>query len=716
MSTHPTFRTLPVTAAVAFALFATAPKATAQEVEEKASAREDIEKVQVVGSYTVAEVIDTATGLGLTLRETPQSVSVITLQRIQDQALDTITDTVINAVGVASKEIDNVRNTLQARGFDISNYQIDGVPLSWSLAGDSGETIADVAIYERVEFVRGATGLLTGAGDPSASINLVRKHANAVDFSGYVNAAIGSRNNRELSTDLASGLNQSGTLRGRLVAKYEEGDGHEDRFETQSSVLYGVIEGDLTSNTLVRLGASYQNNDPTSPTWGALPSFFSDGTATDWHRSVSTSADWTKWETTNTNLFANVHHLLSNGWELVANYNRLKYEQDTKLVYISGVLEKDSGAGLTTWSYKSSGESIQDSFDIQLKGQYGLLGQTHDFVLGYLYSEQDADTYSFDVLPGAIAPIDNFYEWDGSFAEPQWGTTPSVAQAMDTEQKGLYGATRLSVSDNFKLIAGARLASWQRTGVSYGTATDFGNDDVLIPYAGALYDITDQHRLYTSYTEIFQPQNLQDKNGEFLKEVEGKSYEIGLKSSFLADALNTTVALFRIEQDNLGQVDPGQFIHGDPTKQAYVAAQGVTSKGFELEMVGRPLAGWNIHAGYSQFDAEDAAGADVNTDHPRKQLKLFTTYQFVDSLPQLTVGGGANWQDKTYSINGPVELRQGAYTLVNLMAKYQLLDSTYLQLNVDNLLDETYYSQIGFFSQYRYGAPRSVNLSLHHSF
>ena len=76
------------------------------------------------------------------------------------------------------------------------------MPLAWSLAGDSGETIADTIIYERVEFVRGATGLMTGAGEP-ASIKPVRKGAHSTDFTGYVDAGTGRWSNNQLSADVS---------------------------------------------------------------------------------------------------------------------------------------------------------------------------------------------------------------------------------------------------------------------------------------------------------------------------------------------------------------------------------------------------------------------------------------------------------------------------------------------------------------------------------
>src|SRR5690606_6912329 len=233
--------------------------------------------IVITGKYTLDERIDTATGLGLTPRETPQSVSVVTAQRILDQNLTSIADVIANGVGVAVNEVDDVRNTFSARGFEIKNYQVDGVPLAWTLAGGAGETVADVSLYERVEIVRGATGLLTGAGDPSASINLVRKHADSEVLGGYVGASVGSWNTWSVSADVGGKLNASGALRGRLVAKYEEGDSYIDLYHNEKTVLYGVIDADLTDRTLLRIGASHQSGSPNAPAWGALPSFYSDG-------------------------------------------------------------------------------------------------------------------------------------------------------------------------------------------------------------------------------------------------------------------------------------------------------------------------------------------------------------------------------------------------------------------------------------------------------
>ncbi len=715
------FSLLPTATAVSLALLSNSAFA-AEQTNKKET--DPIEKITVNGKYIVNENIDTATGLGLSIRETPQSVTVFTAERIRDQDLDTIIDAVDNTVGLSSSKMDNVRNTMQSRGFNVSNYQIDGVPLSWSLAGDSGETSADVAIYERVEFVRGATGLLTGAGDPSASINLVRKRARNTDLTGYVDASIGSWNKKELTLDIANGLNDSGTVRGRVVAKVVDSESYIDLYEENKNIFYGVLETDLTPDTTLRVGASYQNSDPHAPVWGALPAYYTDGTAAEWDDSKTTALDWTRWETTHKNYFATVEHLFSNGWQLTANYNHSKYDKESRLFYVSGALDKDTGAGLTGQRYFAFGSTEQDSVDVQLKGQYTLFEQSHDFVVGALYSKQTGETSTRDPDPiiGGSAwdavPIDNFFDFQGDdIAEPNWTEEVTLQDDNDTVQKGFYAATRVSLTDAFKVIAGGRVSSWERERYYYGDQQDYGDSGVFVPYFGALFDLNDQHRMYASYTEIFRPQNSLDANGEYLDPVDGKASEIGLKSAYFDERLQTSLAIFDIQQDNLATEDPN-FVPTAEQMSAYYGAEGTQSRGFEFEVMGEPVDGWNISAGYSQFKAEDADNNKVNTDSPRKQFKLFTTYQFVKQLPALTVGGGLNWQSKSYAQGTTRNVEQDAYTIVNLMARYNINESMDLQLNVNNLFDKKYYNYMtaGYYDLYRYGAPRNASLSFSYNF
>ena len=195
-----------------------------------------------------------------------------------------------------------------------------------------------------------------------------------------------------------------------------------------------------------------------------------------------------------------------------------------------------------------------------------------------------------------------------------------------------------------------------------------------------------------------------------------------MKSLYFGGALQTTVAVFDIQQEDLGQPDGSFEVPGIPNSQAYYAAGGAQSKGVELEVVGELMTGWNVTFSYTHFRAEDASGKAVNTDQPRKLLKLYSNYQFGGALSRLSVAGGVNWQTANYTdtsnpITGaPERIEQDSYSLVSLMARYHFTDKLSAQLNVDNVLDEEYYSQIGFYNQLEFGQPRNMTVSVNYDF
>lgn len=686
---------------------------------QDANTHEEVDEIVVTGQYITNKKLDSATGLGLSVTETPQSVSVLTAQRILDQNIDTIADVIRNSTGVAVNEIDDVRNTFNARGFDINNYQVDGVPLAYTLAGGAGETVLDVSIYERIEIVRGATGLLTGVGDPSASVNLVRKHADAEELTGYVNASFGSWNNFQLSADVANAVTKDGRIRARAVAKYEQGETNVNLLEQEKLVLYGTMEIDLDPRTTATLGASHQRTEIDAPAWGALPAWHADGSFADWPRSQTSSADWTYWDTTNQNVFINLTHTFANDWELSANYNWLKNAQQTEILYLFGTVDRGTGLGLGAFPYSDDGENIQNTFDIQLKGNYGLFGRKHEFAVGALQSKQAYDNTTFSAL--AFPSGFSYYDiQDGSFPNPGFSTTPTIAVDFNTKETGVYGVTRLNISDQFKVIGGARLSSWKRKGFDFGPEFDFGDEGIIVPYIGALYDITDNHKVYASATEIFKPQNARDANGDYLDPITGSNYEIGLKSTFLDGAIQSSFAVFQINQDNLSE-STGQMIPGTIIGISR-AIEGATSQGFEAEIAGHPTENWNIVAGFSHFNIEDKDGNEIATEFPHELFNLFTTYDFSGTFEGLTLGGGVNWRGTMYDnttnpITGaPFRLEQKSYALLNVMARYAITDQLFVQANIDNVTDKKYLTQVGFFDQYRYGKPGKYSVALNYTF
>lgn len=681
-------------------------------------AQNAVNEIVVTSRYTTNEQLNTATGLGLTLYETPQSVTVMTAERITDQNLDTLTDVVNNAAGVSARAQDSSRHTYSARGFAINNYQIDGIPIYWEPGGNAGETQSNMSLYERVEIVRGATGLLTGAGNPSASINLVRKHADSPVLTGSVDLSAGRWNTYGATADVSTPLNDTGSVRGRFVGHVQQGESFRDLAEESTTVFYGTIDADLTDSTLLRVGASRQENEPEGSTWGGLPVWHADGGRTDWDRSKTVAADWTSWSSTVEHYYLDLIQEFGD-WEAKFSVNHNVNASDQMLLYLSGAPDKETGLGMSASPRNAATERKQTSVSFQLSGNYGLFGREHDLTFGVVDHEDDSIASSR--ARENVAPVGNFNEWDGSYPQPTWGAS-NVDVDQTTEQFGVYTATLLSISDPFKVILGGRLAEWQQNGTYYGTPRDYGDDNVFIPYVGALYEFNGQHTLYASYTDIFQPQNAQDSEGDFLDPIRGKSKEVGLKSLFFNAALQTNVSVFSILQDNLAQPNIGVPIPGIENSQASIAAEGPESQGFEVEIVGEVNPNWDLSLSYTSFDVEDASGKPVNTENPNELFKLFTTYYFDGQLKGLTVAGGVNWQGRSYTdaenvVTGDMErLEQDAYALANLMVRYDITDQLSAQLNVKNLLDETYYSQIGFYRQLEYGEPRNFTASLNYEF
>lgn len=266
------------------------------------------------------------------------------------------------------------------------------------------------------------------------------------------------------------------------------------------------------------------------------------------------------------------------------------------------------------------------------------------------------------------------------------------------------------MSDNTKAILGARIANWQRKGTNYGDVT-YGDNGIITPYAGLLYDLSAQSRVYASFATIYEPQNERDRHGDYLDPLEGKTYEIGIKSN-LTEQITLSGALFRIEQDNLAQDDTGYTIP-NTTNTAQKAVDGTVSKGIEVQLAARPMEGMDINLGMTQFTAEDNEGNDVNTNYARKQVKLSSNYQFVGWNPDLTIGADLRWQSEIHATD---DIKQPSYAIVDLMASYQINRDVTMRVNVENLFDKTYYSYLNAANTVRYGAPFNAQLSLNYRF
>jgi outer membrane receptor for ferric coprogen and ferric-rhodotorulic acid len=703
-------------AASAPAAAASAPAdTTLPAVRVRASA--DSDKTEGSGSYAPAST-GTATGLKLAPRDTPQSVSVVTRQQIDDQGMRNVADALISTTGVSVKAVDRGRNTLVVRGFEVNNFQFDGIPFA---TGNIGLEELSTAIYDRIEVVRGATGLLSGFGDPSAAVNLVRKRADSKTFTGSASVELGSWKHRAGTVDLSTPLNTDGSLRARVVGHAYSQDAFIDLEHSRGSVLFATMEADLTPDTRLTLGASDQRDKRRGVLWFPLPLWYSDGTRTDWPRNFTSATRWNRWDTSEQTAFARLEHTLPNRWTLRADASWRRQDEESKMLWFANEdqLDRDTGVGITAdgpYHYHAQPRQLHLAFSAS--GPFEWFGRRHEAAFGVLRSRL-ADGWNNRDLIGTLPPVGNFNAWDGSYPEPEMGPE-YVASKGTTTQHAIYGVARFQVTDPLKLIAGARVASWKRNEEAAAwTANPYTTEHkrVVTPYAGIVYDLTRSLSAYASYTTIYKPHTTErTADGSFLEPLDGKSYEVGLKGEFLDGRLQATTALFRTDQDNF-PVQVGSV----GNMPIYAGAQGTKSQGWEFEVVGQITQQWNVLAGWTQYSAKDAQGVHVNAHHPRKQFKLTTQAALPAIASGLSVGGALRWEDQppkrqTNPVGVEEETGQPAYTLVDLSARYAIDRHWSLQLNVNNVFDKTYRTASAWWAGSLYGEPRNVKLTAKYQF
>lgn len=403
------------------------------------------------------------TKLMLTPRDVPQSLSVVTQQRMQDQDLQSVNDVLTNATGISTNLIDSERSEYYSRGFKVSNFTFDGIPTSVNDTWNYGDAASDTAIYDRIEIVRGATGLMTGAGSPSASINMVRKHADSKTATGTLSASYGSWNKQRYVADLSSPLNGDGSLRGRVVTGYTDQQSWLDRYQKTKKFIYGVIDADLTERTTVSLGYDYEDDNTGNPTWGGLPMFYSNNATTHYDRSLNSSANWARYNTNSRKVFADIEHNFDNGWNIHINGTHAENTFSDKLLYVMGNPDQESGEGTTGYGSMDRGKRKMDSIDGFASGPFELLGRQHLLMAGASYSRQHNAAYSqdgfSDVAAREISTADMGIfnnHWNGNVAEPEWQGW--YLNDDDTvRQKSVYSAARLSLADPLSLIVGGTL-------------------------------------------------------------------------------------------------------------------------------------------------------------------------------------------------------------------------------------------------------------------
>ena len=648
-----------------------------------------------------------ATNLDLDIKDTPQSISVVSAAQMRQFGATSVNEALRLATGVRVDEWETNRTSYSARGFDILNTQIDGVgmPNSWGIATGA----MDVAGYEKVEVIRGANGLLTGVGNAAGTINYVRKRPTN-DKQGTLGLSHGSWDTVRIEADYSTPFTDDGTWAGRVVAAHEDGGSWLQANENSRDYFYGVVDGQIGANGTLAAGYSYQRADSDGIMWGALVFMNSDGSQNEWPRDATTTQDWTYWNTRDQTAFVEYTHQLGADWQLKASYNYRRAEGDERMFYAydgQGTgLDPDTGLGLSGYPWGGNDESTAHLGSITVDGRFQLFGREQQAMFGASLSRGEGNSWerSADFSSPAWGPLPPFPYPTDAVPEPSW-SEPSLYSVLNQRLERVFGATRISLGERLNAIVGANYARYRRDGKSYALTFDQTTSHTS-PYAGLTFDFTGQVLGYVSYSDIYQPQDQVDANDRYLDPSKGVNYEAGIKAEWLDQRLLTTLAVFRADQQGLA-TPTGQY---NEYGQTIYAPVDVESTGVELEAVGRLSANVDVVLGYTALKLDGLAGDDTYPWVPRRSANLILSAR-APGYAALSYGIGGRWQGAISNTESSgFTVRQDSYAVLNAFMGWEFLDNASVRLNVNNLFNEKYISTLRYSGFY--GAPANYSVTL----
>ncbi|MCP1444492.1 outer membrane receptor for ferric coprogen and ferric-rhodotorulic acid [Pseudomonas sp. GGS8] len=661
-----------------------------------------------------------------TLKEIPQSVTVMTRKQMDDQDLVDLKDAANKTTGLVGAQGVGKGLILSSRGFQIDDWQYDGVPIPRNTYALGNWATQDLIFFDRMEVLRGASGLLQGTGSPGGAVNLVRKrgqNAPTVTLTGKA----GSWDHYGLQLDAGGPLNQTGTVRGRFVADQDDSHSFVDSEWSKTTSLYGALDFDLSEDTTLGVAVS-QSDGESRPMVRGLPRY-ADGKPVDVSRSTYTGAKWNHSDIDVTTVYTDLEHRFNDDWAFKVGAVRMTETNKAKnqRVQAAGDGLNADGSGIQYADFVTDFDSTKLGLDMNLTGKFEALSMEQEIMVGGNYSKLTTDdryARTFNNTSDSIFDIDHDrpdISYEGLIDSGGRG----VPSKYDIRQKGLYGSWRVKPIERLTLVLGSRV-SWYDYSYKSSTETSSGitvdpeststETGEVTPYAGIVYDLSREWAVYASYTDVYQPQTARTEGGTVLKPVIGTNYEVGLKGELMDGRVNTSLAVFRYDQENRAVLDmqSAQVCDGWYCSKA---SGKVRSQGIDAEISGEVLDGLQLFAGYTYnttkyLNDPTNEGKVFSWWTPKHMLRVWGNYQFSGDWNRVSTGLGFTTQSHTLGYDHVVNVP--GYTVWNARVGYQLTPEIGLAVNANNLFDKTYftagYNQLD--GNNNYGDPRNVMFSV----
>lgn len=641
----------------------------------------------------------TVTKTDTPLRDVPQSVQVIPETLMKDQAMQSMAQVIRYVPGATMNPGEGGRDQPVLRGISTNaDFYVDGIR-------DDGLYFRDPYNAERIEILKGPSGMSFGRGGAGGVINRVTKRPLDVAKRQF-DLSIGSEDAKRATLDIGGRFGDAAGSAGyRVNAMVEDSGSFRDGVSVRRSGVNPVFEFFPGAATSVVIGYEHFEDrrtiDRGIPSQGSAPyetareTFFGNADQSEGSGRIDA-------------LSARIEHQLAPHVMLRNNLRVTDYATFRQNVQAASAVSNSGIVQLSAYNSSNDRTNVFNQTEAEMRLDLG--GMEHLVLAGIELGRQRSDnvrvTGYFNGVerPGvsALAPSATVTEWRAKASDANNLAKASIA--------GIYVQDQITIAPQWKAVAGVR---YDRFKVDIddrrAAPVDLSRTDTeASPRAGLIYQPSATQSYYVSYSYAFLPSgeslSLAANNAE-LEPEKAKNWELGAKWD-LAPGLSATAALFRLDRANVKATDPN-----DPARLQLTGLQ--RTEGFELGLQGQVTDRWQVYAGYARLDAEikEATTVPAGTKVALVPRHAASLWNRVDLTAGWSVGLGLVYQDEVYASSSNL-VTLPSYTRVDGAVFYQVNKNTRLALNLENLSDRRYYATAGGDNNIVPGAPRSARVSL----
>ncbi|TGA68419.1 TonB-dependent siderophore receptor [Aliivibrio fischeri] len=682
------------------------------------SASDDVETISIFGqAYR-----NTATKTSLEPEETPQGITVLDGEVLEQRSVKSLNEALRYVPGVTTEQKGGavtMYDTFNIRGFDVNQSYYDGLVLQYLNGWNLQPQIDPIAI-QQIEVFKGPTSVLYGSMPPGGMVNMIAKTPQK-EKSTDVKVATGTGNLVEASIDTTGQFGDS-DFSYRFIALARQKDGQVDYTEEERYVIAPSVDWQVSERTLINFNMYYQN-DPSMGMNSAMPAsgmiYDNPNGSTD----PSTFVGDKNWSTFEREFFMagyKINHEFNNNWSFLQNFrymNASLYQENT--YHIESNFDPSTG-NLDRNIYSTDESSTGYTIDNQLSGRVMVGSVEHNLLFGIDYQKLDGDSLYQEF--GTTSQFGNFNIFtpnNNMIDRGKLTQSYESKEKISVEQLGFYTQDQIRI-DRLVLIAGGRFDQYKSSNTTSTTSKDA--DQSQFSYrVGALYELESGFSPFISYATSFEPAAGLDAKGNAYDPELGEQIEAGVKYESADYTKTASASVFKIVKSDALMSDPS-----DPWGPQLQIGE-IRSQGLELQGQWMVNDSWDIAANYTYIDMEITkdSGNDLEGKTPiyvpTHAASLWSNYYIYDGILTGTrISGGLRYVGEM-EMDAANTDKVPDYTLADVSIGYELdgisesLTGATAQLSATNLFNTEYYSCYDSANCW-YGAEQTVELSINYNF